>query len=498
MKETTEEKKPAKTVRIHRFQIGLNVLVQIVIAIGIVGMINYLAFQHFKRWDFSSNKKFTLAEQTKRVIKSLDHPVRFIVFFSSASDLAEDVRSLLMEYKNASKKADVDVEFVDMYRDFSRARELATKYNFGSGENIVIVDYDGRSKFVNAQDMADYDTRGMAYGAPPQRTAFKGEQAITSALIAVSEEKKNKIYFVTGHGEFAPEKELEGLKTYVERQNIESATVNLAEIEELPKDASALIIAGAKYDLNDRELKLLENFWQNKGRLMVLLDPTTLTPKLTKFISEQGITPQSDRVLRLVNMGPIAGIDRDAVAVPVEGSPITKRLKDINVQLYTAIQSLAVSPQSSPQAQISAQPVLRAGEGFWGETNFDVNVNAGETLVFDANKDHGPPVIVAASAERGGIADDRMKVDSSRMLVVGNALFLVNEAMTQANLDFFLGGMNWLLDREELTGITPKQPNTFTLDLNEDQLGTLMLLTLAVMPLTAAVIGVAVTLVRRR
>jgi hypothetical protein len=66
---------------------------------------------------------------------------------------------------------------------------------------VLILDYDGRNKFVNAQEMAEVDNSGMMFGQPPQIKAFKGEQAITSALLELTENKQNKLYLLAGHGE---------------------------------------------------------------------------------------------------------------------------------------------------------------------------------------------------------------------------------------------------------------------------------------------------------
>ena len=175
-------------VHIKRFQIGLNVIVQLVVIATIVGMLNYLSFNHFKRWDYSRSQKNILSGQTKQLLGSLKKPVRAVVFFSGAADIFGDVTALLREYEFASKRK-FQTEMVDPYRNFTRARELQAKYKFGSNENLVILDYDGHSKFVNASDMAEVDQSGMMFGQPPTIKAFKGEQAITSALLELTEER---------------------------------------------------------------------------------------------------------------------------------------------------------------------------------------------------------------------------------------------------------------------------------------------------------------------
>jgi ABC-type uncharacterized transport system involved in gliding motility auxiliary subunit len=195
MAKTTPAAAAPKVVQIKRFQIGLNVLVQVLIFIAIIAMLNYLSFRHFKRWDFSRDQKYALTSQTKSLLANLKKPVRAVVFFSGAVEVAPDVSALLREYEFASDKK-FSVEIVDPYRNLTRAQDLQTKYKFGATENILILDYDERSKFVNAADMADFDMpdqMSMMMGqSQPRLKAFKGEQAITSALVELTEASRTK------------------------------------------------------------------------------------------------------------------------------------------------------------------------------------------------------------------------------------------------------------------------------------------------------------------
>jgi hypothetical protein len=489
------DKNPApsapKTVSIKRFQIGVNVLVQIATTVLILGMVNYLAFNHYKRWDFSRSQKFALADQTKRVLANLKKPVTIIVFFSPAFDIYSDVDNLLKEYQYAGRKK-VEIEFVDPYRNLSRARELQAKYKFGADENVVILDYDGHSKLVNGPDLAEYDSSGAMFGQPPKLTAFKGEQALTSALLEIVEARQNKVYFLGGQGEMElKDAKLTNVKTFIQRQNIKLEALNLLNVDAVPKDASALFIAGAKYDFSEREIKLLKEYWTAKGRLFVCLDPAGLTPRLLAFLGEVGVKPDDDRVLRTVNLGPVTGIVRDVTAVFVEGSPITKQFKGVNSILLGTTQSLTLDARSVAAANIKLQPLLQAGEGFWGETDYNIDVNKGDVVIFDANKDHAAPLTIAASIEKGALSDTRVQVDSSRMIVVGNADFVANDALTEVNVDFLLGGFNWLMAREEIIGVAPKVSKTFNLNLSNPQISKIATLTMGAIPVLAALFGLA-------
>lgn len=490
-----------KVFRIRRFQIGLNVLLQLLILLAILGMVNYLAFNHYKRWDFSRDQKYALSDQTIRVVKSLDKPVKFIVFFSPdprtpGGEIYGDVTNLLKEYQYASRKK-VDVETVDPYRDLSRARELATKYKFGN-ENVVVIDYQGRSKLVNATDMVDYDESGEAMGQPPRLRAFKGEQAITSALLEVSEEKQNKVYVLAGKGgpDLAQAGDLTGIKTYLDRQNIKSDSLSLMSVDKVPDDARALLLIGARYDLTEREEKMLREFWEKKGRIFLALDPAAQTPRLAAFLAELGVKPQDDRILRTVNLGFATGLMRQVTGNFSETDPVTRRLKGVETLFQGDTQSLALTPNNAPAANVRTTPLITAAPNYWGETKY---LGVKETgAFFDPKEDHAAPLTIAASVEKGALADKRVQVDSSRMIVVGNFSFLTDEALIQANVDFTLAGLNWMLNREELIGIAPKENKQFTLNLTDEQVRNLTVVSMFFIPGIAALFGIATWARRRR
>jgi hypothetical protein len=488
-----------KAVKIKRFQIGLNVLIQVGILVFILGMVNYIAFNHYKRWDYTRNQKYALSEKTKNVLRGLKKQTTAIVFFATGSDISGDLERLLREYQFTSDKK-LTVEFVDTYRNITRARELQAKYKFGAQENIVILDYDGRTKFINAADMADYDNSGAMFGQPPLLKAFKGEQAITGGLLEISEDRQNKLYAVSGQGEREISDEDLGLiKTYIERENIKIDTLNLQNVDAVPQDAKALLVFGARYDFSEREIKLLRDYWEKKGRLFILLDPNVPTPRLTEFLADQGVKPQDDRILRTMKLAPgITGLLREVTGLFIEGSPVTKRLKDVNGLFTGATQSLWPDHQRAQSQNIRLTPLVKASEGYWGETEY--NIHEGDPVFFDPKTDHAPPLIIVMSVEKGALNDGSIRVESSRMIVAGNSEFISNKSLSEANanLDFTLAGIDWLLDREELIGIAPKVNKTLALNLTDAQVGNILVLAVGVIPGIAALLGFLTWWKRRR
>lgn len=488
----------ARHSSIQRKQIGLNVSLQIVLFFVIFGLANYLGFNYYKRWDFSRDKKYTLSSQSKRVIANLKKPVRFIVFFSGDVEIAKDVNNLLKEYSYASKKSMIDVETVDPFFAMAKAREVVTQYKLGSNENLVILECDGRTKFVAAERMAEYEP-SFSLQDKPRLKCFKGEEALTSALIEISEQSSSKIYSLLGHGEAALDKEtsLTGLKTFIERQNIKLDTFKFTDVDVVPPDAQALFIIAPKYDFSDREVTALRAYWEKRGHLCVLLNPGSPTPKLIALLAELGITINDDRVLRTVPLpgGVLTGVLKEITGDFVSGSPITKRLANVTARfLGGTTQSLSLDAERVKPNSIQLAALIRASKGFWGETRYE-NTSAG--VSFDPKEDRNTPV-VAASAEKGALSNDRVRIDSSRLIVVGNSSFIQNEALTEADLDFVLNGINWLLAREELIGITPKPVRNFSLSLTEGQMGSIALLAMGVIPACVSLVGFIVWLKRRR
>src|SRR5213080_552626 len=290
MADGSKEPGTRRRMKIGRIRIGLNVVVQIVLILFFAAMVNSLAFKHYKRWDFSRDQKYALSDKTKRFLDTLKGKMRITVFFSPSTPITADLQNLLTEYQYAGK-GKIDVEQIDPERSLSRAKELFDKYKVVTDESLLVLDYDGRNKTVKASEMADVDQSGMAIGERPRVAAFKGEQAITSAMIDLVEGKKKILGYVLGHKEppLSEGSAISILKTFIENENIQFKELNLFDVDAVPAEMKAIVIIGPQYDFSDREMKLLRDFWNKQGRILLLLDPGAKTSKLDAFLNELGV-----------------------------------------------------------------------------------------------------------------------------------------------------------------------------------------------------------------
>jgi hypothetical protein len=493
-----ETKQPARK-KIRRLQIGLNVLVQVVLVLFLAAMVNSIAFKHYKRWDFSRDKKYALSDKTKRFLNTIKGKVRITVFFSPNTPITVDVQNLLTEFQYAAK-GKIDIENIDPERNLSRAKEVVDKYKVVSDESLLVIDYAGRNKTVKASEMADVDQSGMAFGEGPRVTAFKGEQAITSAMMDLVEGKKNTLGYVLGHKEppLAGNTPISVLKTFIENENIKFQELNLFDVGAIPSELKAIVIDGPQYDFSDREMKLLRDFWEKQGRILLLLDPAAKTPKLNAFLNELGVKANDDRLMVFLRTGiQEVALTRDVQAHFLGGSPITKRLAEVHALFFGGTSSLTLEPERVRAANIRLEPLIQAEKGYFAEKDYNSNDQA--KLQADAKRNPGTALTIGVSIEKGGSADERVQVNSAHMVVVSNATFIQDNALTQDQqaLDFISGSVNWLLSREQLIGIAPKVPKTLTFSLNEDALRNLRWIILVLLPLVPAVIGGAVWWRRR-
>src|SRR6266446_3900563 len=488
-----------KPKRIQRLQIGLNLVAQLILIFFLVSAVNWIGFKHYKRWDFSRDKKYALSDKTKRFLNTIKGKVRITVFFSPNTPITVDVQNLLTEYQYAAK-GKIDIENIDPERNLSRAKEMFDKYKVVSDESLLVINYSGRNKTVKASEMADVDQSGMADGEGPRVTAFKGEQAITSAMMDLVEGKKNTLGHVLGHKEppLAGNTPISVLKTFIENENVKFQELNLFDVGAIPSELKAIVIAGPQYDFSDREMKLLRDFWEKQGRSLLLLDPAAKTPKLNAFLNELGVKANDDRLMVFLRTGiQELALTRDVQAHFLGGSPITKRLAEVHALFFGGTSSLTLEPERVRAANIRLEPLIQAEKGYFAETDYNTSDQA--KLQADATRNPSTPLTIGVAIEKGGSADERVQVNSSRMVVISNSTFVQDNALTQDQqaLDFISGSVNWLLSREQLIGIAPKVPKTLTFSLNEDALRNLRWIILVLLPLVPAVIGGAVWWRRR-
>ncbi|GAB4171126.1 MAG: hypothetical protein Fur0032_10220 [Terrimicrobiaceae bacterium] len=485
----------------RRGWIRFHVAIQVLTALIALAAANYLAFEYFFRADFSRSQKFVLSTQTRQILRELDYPLNITVFFSRtavspSTTLYQDVQSLLDEFVFSGRKR-IRVKVIDPVRDLTAAREAQARYKFRADENLLILEYDGRTEMLPVSSMAEFDFSAVAVGGEPRLIAFFGEEALASAILSLISPTKHTVYFLQGHGEppLGPSSPISSLTSTIGRQNVTSRPLSLENLDGIPQDASAIFIIGPQADLSEREVSQLNAFREQGGALCILLDPAASTPRLATMVAQSGIRPRGDRVLRTVPLGFATGILRDVTAEFAPNGPVTRRLAGLTLLLPGATQSLELSESMASEKGITLRPLLMPLEPFWGETEHETTPEKG--VVYNDGVDAGYPLFVAASASSGGLNDERVAIERAKLIVVGNAQFVLDAALSPQGLDFIVSSTHWLLGRSQFSGTTPRTPRTVPLYLEDSRLALLSGIALIALPGLALIVGALVWIKRR-
>lgn len=487
---STQATKRTHTIRFRRLAAGANSSLAVVLAALLLLMVNYLSYRHYSRTDWSQNQYYSLSGQTLNLLKNLDKPVRVIVFIPPGSDVYDDVINLLTEYQYGSSK--ILVERVDPDRDLARAEELSTRYDVHEAEMIVF-ECEGRRNYVRNRDLYESDADGDSAKKPAR--AFAGERAFTTALQQVLDPRRSVVYFLQGHGERDPEdadprRGYSGIVREMSRDNIEVRKLLLGQEKDIPEDADMLVIAAPTRPLHAAELERVERYLEHNGRALILLDALQ-DGGLVGLLRRWSVQVAHD----LVVDGSRTLTGRELFLTEYAKHPVTEGLQGITsiFHLPRSVEPIVPHEGNGNADRPHAVTLAASSESGWAETDLEQS-----PLQFDPGTDRPGPVGVAVASEKGPVPGLDVDIQPSRLVVFGDSDFVSNGGLSGGDADFFMGAVNWLLDRNDRLGIRPRIPAQAQLVIDAPRLRTLFVVVVFIIPLAPALLGLIVWSRRRR
>ncbi|MEH2400543.1 GldG family protein [Nostoc sp.] len=495
-------------------QAGTNALVATLAVLAILGLINFLGTRYHLRTDLTETQLFTLAPQSRELVRVLPQPVKVWVFDINPNP--QD-RELLENYQRQSSK------FKYEYIDPQARPGLAEKFGVKDYGEVYLESGDKRQlvQTVNENERLS-------------------EVRLTSRLQQLTNSTTAKVYLLQGHGErqLSPGKgaisqAIQGLGD----KNFTTSPLNLGETSKVPEDATVVIVAGPKRGLFEGEVKALQEYLNRGGNLLLMIDPNT-DPKVDSLLQEWGVR-LDNRLAVDVSGESVVGLGPAAPLVTEYGQhPITKDFRNGN-SFYPIARPLEIS--SVPG--VEATPLLRTKPypKSWAESDLQ-----SEKLEFNADKDlkgpltlgvaltrkavksastpqaaptpsplpspttqskasPTPPASPASPASPAPLAPTPSPTPSSqtatesRLVVLGNSDFATDGLFQQQlNGDVFLNSVTWLSQQEKQPlSIRPKEPKNRRITLTTTQANLLILSSLLVLPLIGFAIAVIIWWKRR-
>jgi hypothetical protein len=423
--------------------------------------------------------------------------VKVTLYYDTGDDesLYSTVADLLSEYRLINPR--ITVQTVDYLRDAGLAQKVKDKYKLSAltDKNLVIFDCEERWKIVDGNALAYYTHEQVPNEAPDERkpkylrkpAAFLGELAFTPALLDVTSAKKLKAYFLQGHGEHQINSgdELAGYLKFASllHQNyIQSEPLSLLGTNAVPMDCNLLVIAGPKEVIPDTELAKVEQYLNQGGRLLALFNfyARNTETGLETILAKWGV----DVGHNLVN-----DLDNTTTRQDIRVSNFGKHAL-VNSLIGSSLHLLL--PRSVGRLKLGAQAA--------DAPRVDELAFSGPRATAGGDFAHKPPFPLMVAVEKGAIRDVITERGSTRIVVVGDSLFLGNHQIdSAANRDFAACAVNWLLERTQLlAGLGPRPITQYKIVLTRTQLHQAQWVLLAGLPGCVLLLGGIVWLRRRR
>ena len=476
----------------------LNLLAQAVLFLTLFAGLNYLAIHYAWRFDLTDTRANSLSPETSSYLKNLTQPVRVIVTLTENSDNIDvtqayrDVSTLLREYVHATAGNElgrISSEFIDVYQRRRDAEALGIEQ-----PNSILVLCGDKRRVVKLDEL--YDVKNQ------EKQAFKGEQALTAAILNVSSPTQTKIYFLTGHGEMSlddvsADRGLSSLEAELVARNFAVEPLDLAQSHRIPADAALVVIAGPQGRFDPIEQELLRQYLTARaGRVLALMAPGYASTGLDDLFYDWGVL--LDDVLVYDASATGQSETGDLILPALAEHPLTASLLNYKIPLrFGPSRSARPDPGRSLDPELIVNQLVATSEQAWGERNYR---NPG-TPVFDERVDLPGRVTVVTASERRSARRSNLpafSLPSGRFVAYGSADWIANGRLgVIGNLSFFMSAINWTTDRDVDLNVPARPIAKFQLSLTQQQLQRLRYSLIFALPGLAALVGVGVYWARR-
>ena len=443
-------------------QQGANTSILAIAVIAILAVANFVGYRHHKRFDLTTEKLYTLSDQTRQIVSGLQKDVN-VVRFAKTPDVTFD--DLMAEYKTLSP------HFKYQAVDPQQKPEIAQDYGATRMGDVFIAVGERKSRIES--------------GAQGE----VAEQDVTGAILKITSDKVKTVCFVTGHGEKSlSDSSQEGYSNAdagLKKENYLTKTVNLITESGVPADCAVLVIAGPKQSYYPQETAWLGKYLDAAGDALVLVDPTT-EPKLDDFFQSWNVAVGNNIVIDASGMGQVIGAGPTIPIVADFGdSPITKGFTR-SATFFPMARTASIADKSKSIPEMV--DLLKTSD-----RSFTIpNLPKGNKISFDPKTDTRGPLSLGVSGSR------KVGEKNARLVVIGNSQFAMNPYISQLrNGDLFYNAIDWLAADENLISIRPKTATNRQVNLSEAQASALKWLDLIFLPGLVIFAGIMIWWKRR-
>jgi ABC-type uncharacterized transport system involved in gliding motility auxiliary subunit len=430
----------------------------VVLLVALAALVAFFAREYRGEYDLTQNSRNTLSQQTREVLAKLNAPLKVTIYATrqdARGDARKQVQDFLAPYQRV--RPDMIVNIVDPREEPKLAQAAGIRIN---GESVI--EHNQKS-----EHLTEYN-----------------EQAFVNALMRLARSGERLVMALDGHGERRltgpANHDLGEFGKQLAAKGFKTNSLNLAVAQEVPANASLLLIANPQVDLQPSEVQKLKQYVQKGGNLLWLIDTEPL----------RGLLPVAETLG--LTLGPGTVVDPDAaqlnasptmaIAASYGRHAITNTFR-LNT-VFPFARQIGVNENSGWRVTRLIEVAPRG----WVETG-----RLDGKIAFDKGRDIPGPVNIAAALERN--VNER----AQRVVVVGNGHFASNQFLGNGgNLDLAINIVNWLAGDDALITLQPRPSVDSSLDLGRNSQYLMLFGFLVILPLVFAGSGVWVWWRRRK
>jgi hypothetical protein len=401
----------------------------------------YIASERDARVDLSYFRTSKPGDATRKLVASLDEPIKVTLFFPPANDVAEEVKQYFEDLKRESPK--LEVEVLDYPLEPKKARELSV-----SGNGTLVVSKGAKKEMVS-----------IGTELEKARSSLRGlDQDVQKRLLLVAKSKRT-IYLTVGHGERREEPvgvsdqraTISGLMNALRDQNYELKALSTAQGlgADVPQDAAAVLVLGPTSAFSPPEAKSLVEYGKKGGKLVIALDP------------EAGLDFKELMEPLGLKFSPTV-LANDASFIRYTGGPSDRAILATTTFSSHAVASSvgrvgapaifftsgAIDELPAHPADISVDFTVRASP----QTYNDLNNNFTADGPAEVRKAYGLMASVTRRAASNKVEDELRAVVLADSDAIGDLVLVQSQVRT--NQALVIDALKWLFGEERTMGLT--------------------------------------------
>lgn len=424
-------------------------------------------------WDLTAERSATLSDETLRVLDSLDRRIRITAFYPRDAVGRVEAATLLARYRRATR----NVTF----------RILDPRLAPGEAERLNVVEVGSAA----VEDLSDDDRRRASHGrATPSENGqveiaqYTIEIDITSAIARLVRGEQGTVCFTRGHGE----ETLGAAEALLRANAYETKEIDLLTAKHVSRSCAAVVVAKPTDDLSKRARRLLDDYLEGSGKVMLLADPSSHAD-LTPVSKPWGIRFLRGTVLEGDDDSHLPGdVTAPIVKRYAAASPVVRGLGPVFMP-----RTMGVDVEEKDDPGLTVAPIAMTSDlGY---------LDRDDLSEFAPDVDREGPIALGAAADDSEVlrpGTKRAAIQRTRILAWGDVDWATDDFFGDgSNARLFLQSIDWLTQPEDLVTAVQSFPQVRELELTEARSRYIVFLTAGVVPGLFVIAGALVWVIRR-